>query len=192
MWRRRHCTNPPFSTFAFSVSCLSYSLRLSGNPLRFACRTLILSRIICRSPLFLSGFVWPHQWAQAFRSFDPHHLQRRIHLVMRLQPRHRLFDLAPHLILDRSILARPVPPRLRLAARGLSSSASPSAATPLVCFNRRNFGHQLHCPNDRFLRCHRCLELGHVSRDCLVPRPVPLELTNTPPVRRTSQVLQCQ
>jgi hypothetical protein len=61
----------------------------------------------------------------------------------------------------------------------------------MVCFNCLNFGHhRLHCPNECFLGCHRCLTLGHVSRDCLAPRPVPLEATNAPSAaRKTSQAL---
>jgi hypothetical protein len=70
--------------------------------------------------------------------------------------------------------------------RGTSSHSS-----TMICFHCLNFGHhRLNCPNERFLGCHRCLTLGHVSRDCLAPRPVPLDASNAPSAaRRTSQAL---
>ncbi len=75
--------------------------------------------------------------------------------------------------------------------RGTSSNSS-----TMICFNCLNFGqHRLNCPNEHFLGCHRCLTLGHVSRDCLAPRPVPsrskplLESNAPSAARRTSQAL---
>ena len=90
-------------------------------------------------------------------------------------------------------LARPSGPHLpssnAVGAPSRSSSVLPrSPSVPqsnVVCFNCLNFGHQrLQCPNERYLGCHRCLQLGHVSRDCLAARPVPLEAANAPSVAR--------
>ena len=93
--------------------------------------------------------------------------------------------------------ARPPGPA---ASNAVGASTRPSSVLPrgfsvppsnVVCFHCLNFGHnRLQCPNERFLGCHRCLQLGHVSRDCLAPRPVPLEAANAPSAaRKSSQAL---
>jgi hypothetical protein len=96
--------------------------------------------------------------------------------------------------------ARPPGPHLS-SSNAVGAPARPSSVLPrgasahpstMVCFNCLNFGHhRLHCPNERFLGCHRCLTLGHVSRDCLAPRPVPLEAANAPSAARKPTQALC-
>ncbi len=52
-----------------------------------------------------------------------------------------------------------------------SSGPARSGSALIICFNCLGVGHdRLLCPNMRFIGCHRCLQPGHVSRECTARR----------------------
>jgi hypothetical protein len=89
--------------------------------------------------------------------------------------------------------APPSSSQSRSIAAPVQSSASPSGSTrsgsaAVICFNCLGVGQtQQACPDIRVVGCHRCLQPGHVSRECTAPRPILIEANSVTPVRRSAQ-----